>query len=102
MSEKKNRKYPEAFKLEALELLKHSQKSAAQIERELGITHGRLSHWRSQYQIKENGPAGPQLEPSELAAAQAEIRRLRGQLAEAELEREILKKTLGIFSRRSG
>jgi transposase-like protein len=40
MNERKYRSYPEAFKLEALALLKQGEKSAGQIERELGITPG--------------------------------------------------------------
>ncbi len=45
MDEKKTRyrKYTEEFKLEALELLKSSGKSAGQIERDLGITPGLTS-----------------------------------------------------------
>jgi transposase-like protein len=39
------------------------------------------------------------LEPSELEAAKAEIRRLQQKLAEVEEEREILKKAVNIFSR---
>ena len=44
MGEKKAgyRKYTEEFKLEALELLKSSGKTARQIERDLGITAGLL------------------------------------------------------------
>ena len=45
------RKYTEEFKLEALELLKSSGKSARQIERELGITPGLLVKWRDRYQV---------------------------------------------------
>jgi transposase-like protein len=49
MDEKKTsyRKYAEEFKLEALELLKSSGKSAGQIERDLGITPGLLVKWRA-------------------------------------------------------
>ena len=95
---KKYRTYPQEFKLEALELLKSSSKSAAQIERELGITTGLLVKWRDRYQVKkENGQA--KLEPSDLEAAQAEIRRLRRQLTVAEQERDILKKAVSIFSK---
>jgi transposase len=85
------RTYTEEFKLEALELLRTSGKSAAQIERELGITKGMLLKWRDRYQVKrEDGEA--KLEPSDLEAAQAETRRLRRQLAVAEQERDILRK----------
>jgi len=95
---KKNRSYTNEFKLEALALLQTSGKSAAQIERDLGITKGLLVKWRDRYQVKATNGA-TQLEASDLAAAQAEIRRLRRQLAVAEQERDILKKAVSIFSR---
>ena len=100
MEERKNRKYTEAFKLEALALLKNSQKKPGQIERELGITPGLLSKWRVRYQAVAKGNGKVHLEPSDLEAAKAEIRRLQQKLAEVEEEREILKKAVNIFSRR--
>ena len=101
MNERKYRSYPEAFKLEALVLLKKREKSAGQIERELGITPGMLVKWRARYQAVEKGIQEVHLEPSDLEAAKAEIKRLQRELAEAEEERDILKKALNIFSRRS-
>lgn len=95
---RKYRTYTEEFKLEALELLHSSGKSAAQVERDLGITEGLLLKWRDRYQVKE-GDGTARLEPSDLAAAQAEIRQLRRQLVVAEQERDILKKAVSIFSR---
>lgn len=98
MREKKYRTYTKEFKLEALELLESSGKSAAQLERELGITTGLLLKWRDRYQVKrEDGEA--QLAPSDMAEAQAEIKRLRRQLKIAEQERDILKKAVSIFSK---
>jgi transposase len=95
------RAYTKEFKLEALELLASSDKSAAQVERDLGITQGLLVKWRDRYQVKKaNGEA--RLEPGDLEAAQAEIRRLRRQLAVAEQERDILKKAVSIFSKMEG
>jgi len=99
MDRKKYRKYTEAFKLEALALLEQHEKSAGQIERELGITPGLLLKWRARYQAVKGGNGSVHLEPSDLEAARAEIRRLQRQLAEAEEEREILKKAVNIFSR---
>ena len=101
MNERKYRSYPEAFKLEALALLKRGGKSAGQIERELGITPGMLVKWRARYQAVEKGLQEVKLEPSDLEAAKAEIRRLQRELAAAEEERDILKKAVNIFSRRS-
>ena len=71
MREKKYRTYTKEFKLEALELLESSGKSAAQLERELGITTGLLLKWRVRYQVKrEDGEA--RLAPSDMAEAQAD------------------------------
>jgi len=102
MDGKKYRTYPKEFKLEALEMLKRSGKSAGQIERELGITPGLLVKWRARYQVLQQGKQEAQLGPSDLEGAKAEIRRLQRELAVVEEEREILKKALNIFSRRNG
>lgn len=101
MDKQKHRMYTEEFKLEALGLLKNSGKSAVQIERDLGITAGMLSKWRDRYQVANSEEGGTSLEPSDLEAAKREIKRLQRQLAEVEEEREILKKTVNIFSRRN-
>lgn len=99
MEERKYRKYTEVFKLEALALLANGQKTIGQIERELGITPGLLLKWRTRYQAVGKGNGEVHLEPSDLEAAKAEIRRLQRKLAEVEEEREILKKAVNIFSR---
>ena len=101
MSARNYRTYTPEFKLEALQLLESSGKSARQLERELGITTGMLLKWRSRYQVQKSAGQGESLEPSDLEAAKAEIRRLRRELAAVEEEREILKKVVNIFSRRS-
>jgi transposase len=102
MEDRQYRKYAEEFKLEALELLKRGDKSAGEIERELGITPGLLVKWRSRYQIIQNRQREIRLGPSDLEGAKAEIRRLQRELSVVEEEREILKKALNIFSRKNG
>jgi transposase len=102
MNDRKYREYTREFKAEALELLKRSGKSAGEIERELGITPGLLLKWRTRYQILEKEGEAVQIGPSDMEAAKAEIRRLKRELANVEEEREILKKVLNIFSRKSG
>ena len=97
MSEKrKNKKYSEEFKRQAVELLIHSGRSQAQLARELGCSDMSLSGWKRKY-LKSLAPAkldgGPQ-EPEELVATikqqQKEIEYLRRQ-------REILKKAMSIL-----
>jgi transposase len=102
MDEKKPRyrTYTQEFKLEALELLKSSGKTSRQIERELGITAGLLVKWRDRYQVISTDADPVHLEPNDLEAARAEIRRLQRELAEVQEERDILKKVVNIFSRR--
>lgn len=99
MTQRKYRSYTEQFKLEALALLEKHEKSAGQIERELGITPGMLLKWRARYQAAQQSNGDVHLEPSDLEAARAKIRRLQRQLAEAEEERDILKKAVNIFAR---
>ena len=90
-----NRIYTREFKVEALRLLMRGGKSAAQLERELGITQGMLLKWRDRYQVDEKSQT---LEPSDLEAAKAEVRRLRRELEVTAQERDILKKAVAIFS----
>jgi transposase len=99
MEAKKYRTYTKEFKLEALALLERHEKSAMQLERELGITPGMLLKWKARYQAVGGEDGRVHLEASDLEAAKAEIRRLQRALAEAEEERDILKKAVNIFSR---
>lgn len=101
MSDKKHRAFTTEFKQQALELLKKGEKSASELERDLGITPGLLGKWKSRYQVVTKDGEGAQIVPSEVEAAKAEIRRLQRELANVEEEREILKKALLIFSRKN-
>ncbi|MEO1385491.1 MAG: hypothetical protein AAFV78_19905, partial [Bacteroidota bacterium] len=57
--------------------------------------------WREAY-FKEHGikPSGQGIQ--KMSEEEEEIARLKKQLREAELERDILKKAIGIFSKRDG
>ncbi len=94
-----NRIYTREFKVEALQLLARGGKSAAELERELGITKGMLLKWRDRYRVDERQQT---LEPSDLEAARAEVRRLRRELEVTAQERDILKKAVAIFSHKDG
>lgn len=91
---KPRKRYPEAFKQEALELWAARGKSAAQIEQDLGITNGLLYQWQKAAKKKAAAEADGN------AAEAEEIRSLRKKLALVmKHERDILKKAVGIFSR---
>lgn len=90
---KQRKRYTEEFKREALQLWQASEKSAAEIEHDLGITNGMLYHWKKELKQKAQAAADGS------AAETAELRRLKKELELVKQERDILKKAVGIFSR---
>jgi transposase len=96
MMSKQRRTYSREFKMEALQLLETSGKSAAQIERELGIGDGCLCQWRRKL-AADGGHAFPG--HGRFTPEQQEIRKLKRELEIARQERDILKKAVAIFSR---
>jgi len=101
MNGKERRKYSRQFKLEAVELLEHSERTMAQIERELGITTGLLAKWRDELRQKpeqeEAFPGNGRQPPTE-----ARVRELERENARLRMEKEILKKVLGMYSKDEG
>ena len=63
---------------------------------ELGITPQILTRWRRE---KVASPSTNTSGRTQLSQDQQEIQRLKKELKQAELERDILKKVVGIFSR---
>ena len=89
------RSYTREFKLEAVHLLETSGRSAAQLERELGIGSGCLSRWKQEF-AEEGEHAFPG--HGRLAPDQERIRQLEQENALLRQERDILKKAVAIFS----
>lgn len=90
------RKYEKEFKVMISELLISGRK-ATELAQEYGLHESLPRKWRKQYESDKEaftGSGTPSLTPEE-----KEIRRLRKQLREAELERDILKKAVSIFSK---
>ena len=94
------RKFDKEFKLMAVELSK-SRDSIQELAQELGVRPELIYRWRSEYLQK---PAGSFTGHGKArhTPQEAEIARLRKQLRDAELERDILKKAISIFSRGDG
>ena len=84
-----SKRYDEAFKRQAVENWIKTGKPGTQIAAELGISYPSLKEWKRHYY----GDATPQRD--DLAA---ENRALRSELARVREQRDILKKTLGIFT----
>ena len=92
MTRKPRRQYSEEFKREAVELIKRSGKSKAQISRELGVSGQNISRWWQKYGQGENEAEEQTVSQEAFKAMQVELRRVKE-------ERDILKKALNIFSR---
>jgi transposase len=88
--------FKEEYKREALELWRSSGRSATAVAEELGIRAPMLYKWAKE-ERRTTGKAAPPAQLS-LEELQAEIRRLREENAKLLEQREILKKSLGIFS----
>jgi len=84
----------------AVSLLASSGRPLAQVATELGIQPSMLRSWRGTMNdaVKQMPGASGSLMASAPSAEQAEIRRLRRELERVEMERDILKKAVGIFS----
>lgn len=98
MSNGKRRRYDAEFKRNAIALANEPGRSAHSVEQSLGIGQGLIGRWRQQ--IEKDGELafpGNGIEP--LTPDQKRIRELESKLADVEMDREILKKALAIFSK---
>lgn len=99
MVEKRN-KYDKEFKLMAVELIE-SHKTVLEASKELVVSKSLLYRWRKSYLKKgQHSFSGNGIKT--LTPEETEIEKLRKQLREAEIERDILKKAVGIFSKSDG
>lgn len=87
------RKFSNEFKTEAVKLAEQGDVSVAQVARDLGIRPELLYKWISQFGRKPDGK--PSVTPDE----HDELIRLRRELKRVEMERDILKKAIGIFTK---
>jgi transposase len=96
MSERQYKVYSKEFKLEAIRLADESSKSVAQVSRELGLRPNQIVKWRKQLEAKQEGAFPGKGKSSD---KDAEIRRLKKELASSREENEFLKKTAVFFAK---
>lgn len=98
MDEKKRRRYDAEFKRNAIALSEEPGRTAHSVEQSLGIANGLIGNWKRQ--LSTNGNlAFPGNGIEALTPDQRKIRDLEKQLYDAEMDRDILKKALAIFSK---
>ena len=90
-------KYTDEFKRDAVQLVRSSGRSINDVARELGLCHETLRNWvrGRQRHATSNGPA----DGLSVADKDAELARLRVQVAELRVEKEILRKAAAYFAR---
>ena len=94
---KRSRKpYPAEFKQEAVRLLKEQRLPRSQVARDLGIDAETLRRWARDLS-PDSADTGDTSNAPPVSAA--ELARLRRENEQLRMERDILKKAIGIFSR---
>jgi len=90
------KKYSKEFKLDAVSLVLDQGYSRAEAARSLGLNSNMLGRWVSEHQtdggqsFRGNGKLTPE---------QEEVRKLRSQVKNLEMEKEILKKATVFFAK---
>ena len=86
------RRYDEAFKKEAVRLVKEEGLTQAQVTQDLGLGHGTIQNWL-QLDRKREAP--------EAESQEQELKRLRKEVHLLKMERELLKKAAAYFAKDS-
>jgi transposase len=92
------RRYDPDFKRNAVQLTKEPGRSVKDVADNLGISKDLLYKWRRELRAKEE-LAFPGNGREALTEQEKRIRELEKKLKDAEMERDILKKAVAIFSR---
>ena len=93
MKHKKPRRFYDAqFKEQAIQLVRSTGRPVQTVAHELGISHTSLQNWMAAHDHNTKNTE------QQLATAKLRIEHLEQQLERVTVQRDILKKSLGIFS----
>jgi transposase len=90
------RKFDKAFKLNAIKMVLEDEIPVVEVAKRLEINQTQIHKWKQEFE-----EAGKEAFPGKghQSSAEEEICRLKKRLADAEEERDILKKAVSIFSK---
>lgn len=96
---KYRRKFDKEFKMQAIKMILEEHLPVVEIAKRLNINQTQIHNWKQEFQTHgpDSFPGKGRQTPEE-----EENRQLRKRLADAEEERDILKKALAIFSKTPG
>lgn len=95
---KSRKQYDKNFKLRTVEL-SYEDRSITSLAQELGISVGLIYRWRSELSANR-ATSFPGQGKASISPEDTQIALLRKELSDKEQELEILKKAMGLFSRR--
>jgi transposase-like protein len=98
MSVQRRRKYDRDFKRNAVRLAEVPGRTVVEVAENLGIAADLIYRWRREQRARD-GLAFPGHGREALTPQEQRIRELEKKLEDAEMERDILKKAMAIFSR---
>lgn len=87
--------YDRDFKVSTMKLILEKHQSVAKVSRDLGVSQNTLHKWKRAF-LDDSRHAFPG--NGKVTAHEAEVLRLKRELALVKEERDILKKAVGIFS----
>lgn len=91
-------RYSDEFKRDAVALVESSGRSVNAVARELGVNTESLRQWVHKSRRAAGASGGDPVTPSD----REELKRLRKQVRELELEKEILRKAAQYFAKEMG
>jgi transposase len=98
---KLRKRFTKAERLEIVKLSLEEEVQVTDLAEQYDIHPNTIYKWREKY-AAQTGRVNLSPNTADQNEEQREIARLKKQLREAELERDILKKAIGIFSKRDG
>jgi len=90
MSEKR-KKYDAEFREGAVRIVEETGKPIAQVARDLGVNEGTLGNWVNKDRAGRDGSSSLSKDDY------AELQRLRGEVAELRMERDVLKRSVVLW-----
>ena len=85
------RKFDSEFREGAVRLVRETGRPIAQIARDLGVNAGTLANWVKVDRESREGGRGLSVDDA------AELKRLRGEVAELRMERDVLKRSVVLW-----
>ena len=100
MSKRVTQSHTPEFRAEAIKLVLEQGMTVAEAATRLNMNHGTLAYWLTQARKGKKAGVSAANQPS-VESLTAEVGQLRKELAEARMERDILKKATAYFARES-